>query len=187
MRSVPIAEPLTADEYLAAQWRPDTQLIAGELVVNSPDWEHQLIASRIYLPLGGWTQERPGRGYAVWELDVKLGEHDVYRPDILWFRDGRVPVRGDRRPFTLPDLAVEVRSPSTWRLDVGVKRAVYEQRGLPELWLVDTAADVVHVFRRSAPTAGYDIALELGAGDALTSPLLPGLRLALGGVFVEAR
>jgi hypothetical protein len=45
----------------------------------------------------------------------------------------------DGRIESLPDLAVEVRSPSTWRYDVGKKKATYERGGLPELWPVDTA------------------------------------------------
>ncbi|MGI8750209.1 MAG: Uma2 family endonuclease [Thermoleophilaceae bacterium] len=84
----------------------------------------------------------------------------------------------------MPDLAVEVRSPSTWRFDVGVKRTAYEQHGLPELWLVDTAAGAVMVFRRSAPGArGFDVALEVAGGQRLESPLLLGFSIAAGELF----
>ena len=54
-----------------------------------------------------------------------------------------------RAPYPAPDLAVEVRSPSTWRFDIGRKKENYERYGVGELWLVDTAADVVFAFRRS--------------------------------------
>ena len=61
-----------------------------------------------------------------------------------------------------------------------MKKARYEQHGLPELWLVDTAADVVLVFRRSSPkTAESDVSIELGRDESLTSPLLPGFAPAL--------
>jgi Uma2 family endonuclease len=77
-----------------------------------------------------------------------------------------------------------VRSPSTWRYDVGQKKAGYERHGLPELWLVDTPAEQVLVFRRSRVGAkAFDVALELGRGDVLGSPLLPGFELALGALF----
>jgi len=33
-----------------------------------------------------------------------------------------------------PDLAVEVRSPGSWHLDIGPKRDVYEASGTEELW-----------------------------------------------------
>ena len=32
----------------------------------------------------------------------------------------------------------------------------------------------------------HDVSLELGRGDALTSPLLPGFALALDSLFVQA-
>ncbi len=79
---------------------------------------------------------------------------------------------------------MEVRSPSTWRYDVGAKKATYERLGLAELWLVDTAADEVLVFRRSSPaTTAFDVALELGAGESLTTPLFPGFTLELAELF----
>jgi Uma2 family endonuclease len=83
----------------------------------------------------------------------------------------------------VPDLAVEVRSESTWRYDIGVKKARYESAGVAELWLVDTRAPSVLVFRRSAPQAPAFVALELERRASLASPLLPGLALDLTRLF----
>jgi Uma2 family endonuclease len=82
------------------------------------------------------------------------------------------------------NLVVEIRSPSPWRYDVGAKKTAYERHGLPELWLVDTAASEILVFRRSTPQAAvYDVSLELAAGDTLASPLLPGFALPVADIF----
>jgi len=87
-------------------------------------------------------------------------------------------------PYPLPDLAIEIRSPSTWRYDVGTKKRVYEREGLPELWLVDGESSVLLVFRRSVPTAPvFDVELELDRSATLTSPLLPGFALDVGAPF----
>jgi Uma2 family endonuclease len=86
----------------------------------------------------------------------------------------------------VPDIAAEIRSPSTWRYEIGAKKATYERAGLPELWLLDTAADEIFVFRRSSPRApGFDVSLELGIADALTSPLLPGFALDPRTLFAD--
>ncbi len=86
----------------------------------------------------------------------------------------------------MPNLAIEVRSESTWRYDIGVKKRTYEERGLPELWLVDTRAQAVRMFRRSAPDAAvFDVVLELERDETLTSPQLPGFSLALGELFAD--
>jgi Uma2 family endonuclease len=36
-------------------------------------------------------------------------------------------------------MVVEVRSPTTWRYDIGRKRELDERHGVRELWLADTA------------------------------------------------
>jgi Uma2 family endonuclease len=69
--------------------------------------------------------------------------------------------------------------------DVGAKKAAYERCGLPELWLVDTAASEILVFRRSmSQTAVFDVDRQIPRGDTLTSPLLPGFALPVTDVFV---
>jgi len=84
----------------------------------------------------------------------------------------------------MPDLAIEVRSPSTWRFNVGAKKAAYDRCGLRELWLVDTAAEAVLAFRRSGRYApAFDVALEVARDESLASPLLPGFALALVELF----
>ena len=44
-------------------------------------------------------------------------------------------------------LAVEVLSPSTARNDRYKKRAVYQEEGVPEYWIVDSAAPMVERWR----------------------------------------
>ncbi|MEA2219900.1 MAG: hypothetical protein QOJ35_2526, partial [Solirubrobacteraceae bacterium] len=138
----------------------------------------------VYSALRAWSREAAGRGWVGLPLDVELDERNVYAADVVWYPEDRAPRRHDPAPYPVPDIAVEVRSPSTWRFNIGVKKTNYERHGVRELWLVDTAADVVLVFRRSAPDApSFDVSLELTAADALTSPLLPGFALAVGEVF----
>jgi Uma2 family endonuclease len=108
----------------------------------------------------------------------------VYAPDLLWYTSERAPRFDDDAPYPVPDLAVEVRAPSTWRYDVGTKKRVYEAHGLPELWLVDGDASVLLVFRRSTPkSATFDVELEFDRTTTLTPPLLPGFALDVGALF----
>jgi Uma2 family endonuclease len=177
---------LSADEYLATPHdRPRwTELICGEVIVSSPSVRHQRITSRIQFLIQLWCEAEPGRGESPHTVDARLNDANVYAPDVWWVAEEHRPSR-DAAYFTEPpDLVAEVRSPSTWRFDVGVKRATYERAGLPELWLVDTSSDTVLVFRRSTPDApSFDIALEFGRGEVLTTPLLPGFSLPLDDLF----
>jgi Uma2 family endonuclease len=185
MEAMTVAQRMTAQEFLAWEDGPRwTQLIDGEVVRSQPDKRHHDAQRELGFVLEAWTREAPDRGELCLPLDVRLEEGHVYAPDLLWYRSGRVPGRHDPPPYPIPDLAAEVRSPSTWRFDIGVKKSTYERHGLPELWLVDTAADEVLIFRRSMPSVPiFDVSEELARGDTLTSPLLPGFTLALDALF----
>ena len=188
MDAVTATVEMTAAQFLALGLRPEgivhQELVEGELVVNEPSRLHNDSQFDVAFALKDWTRGAPKRGWAGLPLDVRLDDRNVYAPDIVWYRKGRVPGRSEPPPYPMPDLAVEVRSPSTWRFDIGAKKANYERYGLAELWLVDTAADVVLVFRRSEPDApSFDVSLELMTEETLTSPLLPGFSLPVSEIF----
>jgi Uma2 family endonuclease len=179
------ATRITAEQYYEVTVEGDRkQLVDGVIVVNEPKAIHAVLQARLALWIGKWVEAGRERGIVMMPTDVRLDEHNVYPPDLLWFSEEHRPTDLDAYPERIPDLCVEIRSASTWRYDVGAKKRVYEQQGLPELWLVDDAADTVLVYRRSrADAATFDVALELGRGDTLASPQLSGFALPLDELF----
>ena len=177
-----VAEQLSAHDYLARDDRRRTELIDGVVVVNEPSILHQHVCALIWKALHEWTAA--GRGSASLPINVPLDEANVLAPDVLWF-ETPLDLSEINAPRA-PDLAVEVRSPSTWRYDIGRKRELYETHGVRELWLADTASRTLLVYRRSHPKAGFDVALELGPADALTAPLLPGFAATVGELIPAA-
>ena len=187
MTAVPVQQRMTADEFLAIpegegpRWQ---ELVDGEVIVNEPDAVHNRVQGNLYLAIRLWMSAAPNRGQVYTPIDVVMDESNVFAPDLCWYRPGSSMDVEAPAPYGRPDLAAEVRSPSTWSYDIGAKKTTYERLGLPELWLVDTPAEEVLVFRRSTPgSTSFDLALELGQGEALESPLLPGFRLALDELF----
>jgi Uma2 family endonuclease len=180
------ATRMTAEEFFAvrAGMSRFTELIEGELVVDEPPLEHSLPQTNLLLELNFWTRAQPGRGYAFTPIDVVIDDYNVFGPDVSWVSEERLPDPIAGRLEGLPTLAVEVRSATTWRYDIGKKKAAYERAGLPELWLVDTVAMSVLVFRRSAKSApAFDVELELSDSEELTSPLLPGFSVPVERLF----
>ena len=119
-------------------------------------------------------------------LDVKLSPWTVLVPDLVFFTAARyADVVNEKHATAAPDLVVEILSPGTRRRDLGRKREVYDREGVREYWIVDPDARSITALRRPAPDAGLtDMrALTLEADDILESPLFPGLRIALSGVF----
>jgi Uma2 family endonuclease len=186
MDRVTATAQMTAAEFLALPEDPGRrwELIDGELVVSEPTRMHNESQGCIYAALRTWARAAADRGWVGLPLDVQLDETNVHVPDVAWYRRERAPRRGDPVPYPVPDLAVEVRSASTWRFNIGRKKQNYERFGVGELWLVDTAANVVFAFRRSvADVTRFDISIEFNAGEALTSPLLPGFSLPVNEIF----
>ncbi|MGI9081706.1 MAG: Uma2 family endonuclease [Thermoleophilaceae bacterium] len=176
---------MTAEQYHAVSVEGDRkQLVEGAIVVNDPKPIHGALQVRLASALHTWADGEEGRGLVLLSTDIRMDEHNVYGPDLMWFAEAHRPADLREYPERVPDLCVEIRSPGTWRYDVGAKKAVYERAGLPELWLVDDLAETVLAFRRSAPGAeGFDVALELGRGAVLESPRLSRFALALDALF----
>src|ERR687891_457851 len=161
------AERMTAERYYEITVEGDRkQLVDGRIVVNEPKTVHSLLQTRLVFALCVWVEDGEGRGLAITPTDVRMDEYNIYGPDVLWFRQERIPADLRGYPEHVPDLCVEIRSEGTWRYDVGAKKRVYESGGLPELWLVDDA-DAVLVYRRSTScSSGKDSASA--RGDALS-------------------
>jgi Uma2 family endonuclease len=176
-----VAERLTADAYLAREDPRRTELVDGAVVVNEPSILHQHVCGLAYRALAAWTETAGGRGTATLPINVPLDAGNVLAPDVLWF-DGELTLAAVNAP-RVPDLVVEVRSPGTWRYDIGRKRDLYERHGVLELWLADTSSRTMLVYRRSEPRSGFDIARELGADETLESPLLPGFAVSVGALL----
>ena len=184
---VPAPLKMTADEFFALPGElPHAQLINGELVVNSPAARHQRIILWLSYLLLRFTEAHDGVGELGMEIDIPIDQWNVYKPDLWWVPETRRLAGTDNRFDDPPPLVVEVRSPSTWRYDIGTKLRNYEASGVAEVWLIDTAADVVLVYRRATTdSAHFDIELELTASETLSTPLIPGWDIDLAGLFAR--
>lgn len=168
---------ITADEFLSQDHPIGSELIDGVVHMMDPTFRHQRLCSRIYDGLRDWTRTDGGHGEVGWGGNWVLTDRHVYKPDVWWKALAPTGTRNDGPP----DLAVEVRSPGTWHLDIGRKLDTYGTAGTRELWLVDTPAWTVLVYRAGS----FDDAVEVGPGQQLTSPLLPGFTIDIDELFAD--
>ena len=160
------------------------ELIDGEHVVTAaPVVHHQRVLVRLVSLLHVFVEEHGLGEVLPAPTDVVLSRHDVLQPDVLFVSSARSAIV-TRRIEGAPDLAVEVLSPSSRRTDEVLKRRRYETFAVAELWIVDPEIDVVRVYRReSSERFGRPAELAAERGDALETPLLPGLTVDLGRLF----
>ena len=154
------------------------------IVVNAARLPHALLSMRLFRALDDWIRAADGRGLLTVPIDVGVDDYNVYAPDLLWYRAARAPALDAVWPYPLPDLAIEIRSPSTWRSTSGRRRASTSARPCPSCGSSTAMPSVLLVFRRSAPTSPtFDVALEFDRAATLTSPLLPGFALGIRALF----
>ena len=161
------------------------ELIDGEhFVTPAPTLKHQRVSFNLTLQLGKWLELHPVGRLFYAPLDVVLSQSDVVEPDLLYMSSARAAeIETTANIRGVPELVVEIGSPSTRRRDETIKRSLYERAGVSEYWVVDPELDLVRVYRRDGErlTRPYELSLE--AGDVLTTSLLPGLELPLAHIF----
>jgi len=74
-------------------------------------------------------------------------------------------------------------SESTRRADEVRKRKLYESAEVLEYWIVDPELETVKVYRKAGDRFTPAAELSCEAGDALTTPLLPGFQAPLVKLF----
>lgn len=175
---------MTATEFEALPVGPPYfELVDGELFsLPSPTRQHQKIILKLGWQIGNFLDDHPvGEAYIA-PSDVKLSNADVFEPDVYFVSNERLGILTDQGATGAPDLVVEVLSPSTARLDLGRKWAVYLRKGVREIWFVwpeDRQVDV-HL---PEDADGEEPTRSLKAGDTLTTPLLPGWSLPVTDLF----
>jgi len=178
---------LTYDDFLLF---PDDgkrhELIDGEhYVTASPNTKHQEVLGNLHVLLRGWLDVHPiGRVFFA-PFDVVFTRFDVVEPDLLYMSTARAAeILTTANVQGVPELVVEIGSPSTRKRDETIKRRLYERSGVSEYWVVDPELDVVRVYRREGDGFGRAVELSTEVGDVLTTPLLPGLELPLSRIFL---
>jgi Uma2 family endonuclease len=122
-----------------------------------------------------------GRVYTG-DAGFRLTERRSISPAVAFVRRERLPPAAERVGFlpVLPDLAVEVRSPTDQDDDVEVKRERYLALGVKLVWILDPQRRTATVHRAD----GSSRSLEADRGDALDGEdVVPGFRLPLRELF----
>lgn len=101
-------------------------------------------------------------------------------PDIVILLSESRGTLGPVRVEGTPDIVIEILS-TDWRRDLGYKRGIYAEAGVREYWPVDPRNDTVT--QLELRDGEYVERAVFGPGDALTTPLLPGLSIPLADVF----
>lgn len=175
--------PYTYEEYC---YLPNDgrryEIIEGDLYVTpAPSSIHQTVSRRLQFAL---MSQLEVKGLALIfdaPYDVIIANTTVVQPDLVIIRNSRRSSISQRGLEGIPDVAVEILSPSTRGNDAILKKAAYARAGIPEYWMVDCDLGQVEVFRLKE--AGYDPGVLFDRSATLTSPAFPEVAIPLLPVF----
>jgi Uma2 family endonuclease len=122
------------------------EIIGGELFVSaSPILDHQRVSHRLTRIFDEKVTDT-GLGELFYApVDVKFSEYDVVVPDLVIVATEHQDIAQGDYIAGPPDLIVEILSPSTRRIDLLRKSALYATMGVPEYWLVDLKVKTINV------------------------------------------
>ena len=176
---------LTIEQYNALEEPTGVryELDRGELVVTpSLMPRHNIICGELHGHLNAWARKH-NLGQAIYEVDVKLAEDTVRRPDVMFIRRERMKaVDLDQVPVqVVPDLVVEVVSKHDQPDDLMLKVRQYLRSGVRAIWVLYPKTREAYCY---APNALQPTVLDAERGDKLEEPdLLPGFSLPLSEVL----
>lgn len=159
------------------------ELIRGRLKRMAPTGgDHSLIGTGLAARL--WLHARTNEYGNVYGADVGFvfarDPDTVLSPDAAFLRRDRVPSEEEHKRFlpVIPDLAVEVISPSDRLPQVREKVEYYIESGVRLVWVVNPRDRTVTVYSPDHPPHTLNQDDELDGGE-----VLPDFRLTVGEIF----
>ena len=156
------------------------ELVDGEILVSPAGMRHSEVGGNIACLIWEFLQRNPiGKVYSS-DVGIAFPNGNVRSPDVTYVSLGKLP--GGVSPETfgevIPDLAVEVLSPSDSLRELGRKIGEFLDNGVPLVWLVDPVRQTVTVYRSLTETQQLDV------DDTITAePVLPGFSVPIRRFF----
>ena len=180
----------TVDDIWESQRQPGNadknyELITGELIELSPaNSVHSWLTSEISGYIRDFAKPR-NRGFTLSEggFSPEDDQSSLLVPDVAFVRKDRMPIPFPQPFFDfMPDLAVEIQSPSNTHAELNRKAVIFLENGTRLVWIVKPVERYVEVHRR---TEDGEIEVEvIGIDGALSGEdILPGFTLPVRELF----
>ena len=159
------------------------ELIDGfAYMMSAPSTAHQSILTELSRQFANYLKGRPCRVFPA-PYDVCLNglgdkDKDVVQPDIIIICNESIIDK--KRCNGAPDMAIEILSPSTSKMDLFIKLEKYQKAGVREYWIVDPDAQTVNV---NLLENSHYVVTSYECGDTIAVAVLDGCNITLMDVF----
>lgn len=173
----------TVEDYLLlGEISTPCQLIDGDLIMSpSPIPYHQIVSSNLNDLLKAEARRTGGIAFYA-PMDLYIDYKNVFQPDLMFISKENKHIITGRGVEGVPELVVEIISPSNIFTDRNKKKKIYQQIGVGEFWIVDPANKTLEIYRRDQKDKDTP-SLFLTEEGEVTSTVLPELKFDLKEIF----
>ena len=159
------------------------EIIDGELIVSAaPLVIHQWFLYLLSRRFGDYADRHKLGRVLFAPVDILFSTGDTVQPDLVFIRKDRMHILKAALVTGVPDVVLEVLSPSTRDRDLGIKLALYESMGVPEYWIADPEGPELTLLL-PGNSGTYERALP--EGGLLRSRELPNFEINLSDLYAE--
>ncbi|MFD2570159.1 Uma2 family endonuclease [Spirosoma soli] len=166
------------------------ELLDGEIMKkNAPTPWHQRLSRLLLRQLDNHVTEKKLGEVFYAPIDVFLNDYNAPQPDLIFVSEVNKALITNDGIMYVPDLVVEIISPSSIRRDRFDKRDIYERFAIPEYWIADPQNQEIEVYSL-AETGKYELYciasvqdLVRGEGFTVKSKVLPALQIDIRSLF----
>lgn len=183
-------EQLTYEEYLTLEDGVRYEVIDGQIYNMSPapTTKHQAVQRELLTEFSLYLRGKTCTVFGS-PIDVCFSEEDNDIKKIKeWVEPDLVVVCDknkihEKRIVGVPDLVVEILSPSTAKVDKIVKYNRYQRAGVKEYWIVDPSNETIDVYLLHQDA--FKHSGTFFKDDTLSVQLLEGFTIDLSNVFIN--
>lgn len=165
------------------------ELLDGELMkrdgsaFRAPTPEHQRLVRRLIIALDAYINAHQLGEVLSSPIDVFLDDVNVPQPDLVFVATDQLSIITKNGIEGVPRLVVEIISPTSIVRDRINKKALYEQAGVAEYWLVDPQNGEIEIYGLS-DSARYELISAASVTEgALKSKVFATLSINLSALF----
>lgn len=172
------AKRWTYAEYSRLGEEQRYEILNGELLMApSPDTWHQNWVGSLFRIVDTYVRQRNLGKVFLAPLDVVLDPENTVQPDLIFIGSEKLEIVQRPAVFGVPDLLIEIVSPSSVRRDRYQKKELYARFGVKEYWIGDPANRSLEIL--TLKSGQYELYCAAEETGALVSPLLAGLQFNL--------
>lgn len=144
MQTTVTIEKKTVKDYQQLPEGVPYQLINGKLILSpAPKRNHQKLIGRIHALILSFCDETSIGEVYIAPTDVYLDNENVVQSDIFFVSNNKLSILTEQGAEGVPDMVIELLSPSNAYYDLRAKLHLYEKYGVKEYFIVDPEDNMV--------------------------------------------